>query len=64
MSSENNYVLIFVDLAMFKKMGAIFFLTFAFVSDVTGRVSKIFILIFAPITYTQIFLWAISMFSN
>ena len=47
---------------MFKKMVVIFFLlTFALV---TGRVPKIFIFTFVPITDTQCQVWAISMFLN
>ena len=59
---ENKNVIIFVDLAIFRKMVSIFFkLTFALV---TGRVSKIFILTFVPILDIQCQLLAISMFSN
>ena len=48
---ENEYIIIFVDLVMLKKMVAIFFLlTFALG---TGRVPRIFVLTFVPITDTQ-----------
>ena len=54
MISENEYIIIFLDLVRFKKMVAIvFLLTFALV---TGRVPKIICLRFVPIT--------INMFSN
>ena len=59
---ENEYIIIFVDLVMFKKMVVRFFLlTFALI---TGRVPKIFVLTFVPLTDTQCQLWALSMFSK
>ena len=53
---ENKYIISFIDLVMFKKMVAIFFLfTFALVTE---RVPKIIILTFVPITNNQCQLWA------